>query len=149
MHRTCTYLRCGRVCSDRAGEAFPSGKRCRGTTELGGFAHRQNVLFQFPQHISRTQGKSVKHEVLSSLGPWHHDQVTACQSCSQPLEKTAWEKQGNPYHCTALPSDLSKRIQRSTRKERRSACIHSSHKEHLSGQALLLLFTAGGHHHMP
>lgn len=34
-------------------------------------------------------------------------------------------------------------------KERRSVCIHSSQKEHLSGQDFLLQFTAGWHHHMP
>lgn len=54
------------------------------------------------EHRERT----VKHEDMNSLGPWHHDQVTACQNCSQPLKKTAWEKLGNPHHYTALQSDL-------------------------------------------
>lgn len=67
-----SYLGHGQVYSDKAREAFPSGKRCRKTVGPGGFAYRENVLFQFQQYISRTQGKNCEaqgHEFTRSLAP--------------------------------------------------------------------------------
>lgn len=52
------------------------------------------VLFQFPQHISRTQGKSkrtVKHKVMNSHG-------TTSQNCFQPLGNAG---ESTPLHSTS------------------------------------------------
>lgn len=52
------------------------------------------LLFQFPQHISRTQGKSkrtVKHKVMNSHG-------TMSQNCFQPLGNAG---ESTPLHSTS------------------------------------------------
>ena len=89
------------ILSGKAGEAFPSRKRCHRAARLSGFARRQNVFFQFPQHISRTQGITVKHEVMNSPRCWHCDWVTTCQSAPSPWRKLpgkSWEIHTTTQH---------------------------------------------------
>ena len=110
------------VYTDKAGEMFPSGKCCCKTAGLRGFTCKQNTLHQFPQHMSRTQEKTVKHEVTNSPRPWHRDWVTAFQNSSHAVEKT-WEIHTVRQHFWSTYIREFNAAQ-----ERRGLCIHSSQR---------------------
>lgn len=110
------------VYTDKAGEMFPSGKYCCKTAGLRGFTCKQNTLHQFPQHMSRTQEKTVKHEVTNSPRPWHCDWITSFQNSSHAVEKT-WEIHTVRQHFWSTYIREFNAAQ-----ERRGLCIHSSQR---------------------
>lgn len=98
--------------SDKAGEAFPSSKRCCRTVGLGGFARKQNCAVPAPTAHQQNAGEKQKN------GEARGREITWFPTPRAKTASSPWEKLGNPHRYTALLSDLKKKESNAARERR-------------------------------